>query len=153
MLYFFRELLQTLKAIQASLWKLVQTPSFSIKLKGELMADMLTYELGLNPVGVDVESQKVTVIADDVMVFHGVLDKDTAMVEFTVEQDSAVSVSLVYIDDAGNESNPATMDFVAVDTLAPDAPAGFGELRLVSETETIPEPEVVPDPTDEDTVV
>lgn len=37
-----------------------------------------------------------------------------------------VELSLVDIDDAGNESPPALFSFVARDTIAPSAPGGFG---------------------------
>jgi hypothetical protein len=49
-----------------------------------------------------------------------------------VPQDSLVVLSLVDVDDSGNKSAPATVEFVALDTLAPAQPGGFN-VTLVSE--------------------
>jgi predicted anti-sigma-YlaC factor YlaD len=53
----------------------------------------------------------------------------------SAEQDAQVSLSLVDIDDAGNRSMPATVTFVAADTIPPSAPGGLG-VMLVGETRT-----------------
>ena len=53
--------------------------------------------------------------------------------EFAVDQDSEVTITLTYVDDAGNESQPATQVFTAKDTIAPDAPGDFKTVNLVRE--------------------
>jgi hypothetical protein len=57
----------------------------------------------------------------------------TASDEFSVDQDSEVTIALTYVDDAGNESQPATQVFTAKDTIAPDAPGDFKTVTLVRE--------------------
>lgn len=52
---------------------------------------------------------------------------------FRVPQDVSVTLSLVYVDDAGNVSAPSTQSFHSLDTIPPDAPGAFGEIRLVDE--------------------
>ena len=56
----------------------------------------------------------------------------TAFGEIKVEQDANVVVTLVDIDDAGNESQPAYLEFVAKDEIAPAQPGSLG-VTLVRE--------------------
>lgn len=49
-----------------------------------------------------------------------------------VEQDAQVVLALMDVDDAGNVSEPAVYEFVAVDTIPPAAPGSFG-VTLVRE--------------------
>lgn len=56
----------------------------------------------------------------------------TSFSEVRVEQDAEVVLSLVDIDDAGNVSEPAVYEFVAVDTIPPAKPGEFG-VTLVRE--------------------
>ncbi len=100
------------------------------------MADELTYRLTLNTPGTDVETQVLTVTCGsdgDVETFE--LSASETEVEFVVHQDSEVSLSLYYVDDAGNQSGTVDGNFVAVDTIAPDAPGSVGTVELVSETD------------------
>lgn len=55
------------------------------------------------------------------------LGADQADFQFDVQQDDAVNLSLVNIDDAGNVSAPSIRDFVALDTVPPAAP---GEISV-----------------------
>jgi hypothetical protein len=77
--------------------------------------------------------------------------------EFTFSQGDDVVMILVDIDDAGNESDPATVQFQAVDTIPPRVPGGFSVslLREVEDTTpapTTPEPEPVVETTPEPVV-
>ena len=58
-----------------------------------------------------------------------------------VPQDALVVLSLVDVDDAGNKSPPATVEFTAVDTLAPAQPGGFN-VALVGEKVVVDVPVV-----------
>lgn len=57
----------------------------------------------------------------------------TTFGELVFEQGAAVVMTLVDTDDAGNPSSPASLEFVANDTIPPAAPGGFG-VTLVRET-------------------
>lgn len=50
-----------------------------------------------------------------------------------------VRLELRDVDDAGNHSEPAVVEFVAADTIAPDVPTGFG-VSLVAEIKVDPTP-------------
>ena len=97
--------------------------------------DNLVYEVSLNSAeGVaDVESQKLQVIVDEQLLESMVLNAGAQVAEIVVPQDSDVQLVLSYLDDAGNESEPLVTEFVAEDTLPPQAPLGFGTITLVSE--------------------
>lgn len=56
----------------------------------------------------------------------------TSFGEIKVDQDASVVVTLVDIDDAGNESQPAFLEFVAKDEIAPAQPGTLG-VTLVRE--------------------
>lgn len=56
----------------------------------------------------------------------------TSFGEVSVPQDASVVVSLVDIDDAGNESQPAFIEFTATDTIPPSQPGSLG-VSLVRE--------------------
>ena len=56
----------------------------------------------------------------------------TSFGEVTVPQDSNVVLALVDVDDAGNVSQPAVVEFVATDTIPPAKPGEFG-VALVRE--------------------
>lgn len=50
----------------------------------------------------------------------------TAFGELSFADNDKVVLTLVDVDDAGNVSSPATVEFVALDTVAPAAPGEFG---------------------------
>lgn len=98
------------------------------------MANNLKYSVSVAaPVDIDVVKRVLTVTVDSV---------DNAPVEFdgaatdlgaiVVPQDSNVKLTLVDVDDAGNQSEPATFEFTATDTLSPQQPGALG-VTLVSE--------------------
>ncbi len=97
--------------------------------------DFLKYEAALPavPAGTDITTQLFDVSVDGAPQPQQSLGKDATAATFEVTQDSAVSLSLIYVDDAGNSSAAQTQSFVAKDTIAPDAPGAFGEIKLVSE--------------------
>jgi hypothetical protein len=103
--------------------------------RGETMANVLTYNVSVNaPVDGDVVSRELTVTVNGVeLMVVNALGSATDLGFVDVPQDSLVVLSLVDVDDAGNRSAPATVEFTAVDTLAPAQPGGFN-VTLVSET-------------------
>lgn len=108
----------------------------------------LVYNLSCGlPLDSDVVERRLTVVVNGKVNPVSVFSKDTAdFGEFTFTQDDEVVLSLVDVDDAGNTSPPATLEFVATDTLPPETPGGF-VVSLVREVEDVtPSPEVLPDP-------
>jgi hypothetical protein len=114
-----------------------------VLLKGETMANVLTYNVSVNaPVDGDVVLRELTVTVNGVestVVTAAGNATDLGSVE--VPQDSLVVLSLVDVDDAGNKSEPATVEFTALDTLAPAQPGGFN-VTLVSEKVVVDAPVV-----------
>ena len=110
------------------------------------MADLLTYVVSAAPpVDGDVVSRVLTVSVNGVEQGSSTLSGDAVdLGSVTVPQDADVKLTLVDVDDAGNQSLPAEYYFVAVDTIAPAMPGSFG-VTLVGET-TVPEPVVAPEP-------
>jgi hypothetical protein len=73
------------------------------------------------------------------------LDRNATGAEFEVQQNAQVDISLIYIDDAANKSQPRTQSFTAVDTIPPEAPGDFGKIEAISEeVKSDPEPAVDP---------
>jgi hypothetical protein len=100
--------------------------------KGDIMA--LVYTLEAGPVTVsDVTSRKLTVTVNGSVVSENSFPKETVSFgEFSFADNDKVTATLVDIDDAGNVSQPAVVEFVAADTLAPPVPGEFGA-KLVRE--------------------
>lgn len=103
-------------------------------LKEEPMAGILVYDVGLPPIaeGSDTASRELTLTVGDGQPEVIPLGADPT-VRIRVPQDSAVVLSLVNIDDGGNRSEPSTQSFTALDTIPPEAPGPFGEIKLVAE--------------------
>ena len=97
--------------------------------------DLLTYEATLPavPEGTDVASQVLSVVVNQTPQAEQTLDKTATIATFEVPQGSNVDLSLVYVDDGGNRSEPRMQSFVATDTIPPSAPGEFGEIKVVSE--------------------
>ena len=114
-----------------------------VLLRGETMANVLTYRVSVNaPVDGDVVSRELTVTVNGVestVVTTAGAATDLGSVD--VPQDALVVLSLVDVDDAGNKSPPATVEFTAVDTLAPAQPGGFN-VALVGEKVVVDVPVV-----------
>ena len=98
------------------------------------MTNILTYSISVAaPVDADVVSRELFVTVDgvskDKVEFSG---SATDLGTVDVPEGASVQLSLVDVDDAGNESVPASVDFVAADTLAPGQPGAFN-VSLVAE--------------------
>ena len=115
-------------------------------IRGENMANVLTYSVSVDaPVDADVVLRVLTVVVDGVEQPAVTLPGSaTELGPIDVPQDAQVALSLVDVDDAGNASEPATVSFAAVDTLAPAQPGGF-TVTLVSERD-VPATAVVEEP-------
>lgn len=86
------------------------------------------------PVDRDVVARELTVIVNgeasgEPRTYPG---SATDLGEVRVEQDANVVLALVDVDDAGNRSQPATVEFTATDTIPPAQPGAFG-VQLVRE--------------------
>lgn len=139
----------------ASIPRRASTARLSVKqLGGMPMADRLTYAVSVGPVvDHDVMKRELSVVVNGLVVETTVFPASAVELgTVTVEQDSTVELMLVDVDDAGNRSEPAVLEFVAVDTLPPSQPGALG-VTLVSEApmDVVPEEEVVNDD-DEDVV-
>lgn len=101
------------------------------------MADVLTYRVSVGPVvDGDVVTRELSVYVDGADVAREVRAYEpstTDLGDVLVTQGSAVVLKVVDIDDAGNRSEPAVLEFVALDTLPPAQPGSFG-VTLMSET-------------------
>jgi len=132
--------------------------NFAVKQIGrDLMLDTLVYEVSVGAPGVgDVVARRLTVVVDGVT--QSVKEFPAETVSFgvvSVPQDAEVVLSLSDVDDAGNYSEPAVVEFVAVDTIPPPQPGAFG-VTLVGEvhadrSDVAPvEPEVAVDEAEEE---
>ena len=115
----------------------------AILLRSLPMSDVLTYQVSVGPaVDHDVVSRELSCVIDAgepvVSSFPG-STIDLGLV--SAPQGASVILALVDIDDAGNRSDAATLEFVAADTLPPASPGSFG-VTLVGES---PAPEVNPE--------
>lgn len=105
-----------------------------VQTRRDSMANILTYSISVAaPVDADVVSRELVVTVDgvsrDSVEFSGT---STDLGSVDVPEGASVQLSLVDVDDAGNESVPAVVDFVAADTLAPGQPGAF-TVSLVAE--------------------
>lgn len=79
------------------------------------------------PVDSDVVTRSLSVQIDDNIPEITEVSPDTAEVDgFEGLQDAKVKLSLVDVDDAGNPSQPSTLDVVLLDTFAPPQPGLLG---------------------------
>jgi len=98
------------------------------------MADLLVYSVAAPaPTDFDVTVRELTVTVDGMPDGSSTFPGDsTNLGQIRAGQGSRVVVTLVDIDDAGNRSEPAVLEFVALDTLAPAKPGDFS-VTLVAE--------------------
>lgn len=94
----------------------------------------LRYEavLPVMPTGTDIARQSLSVSHSGTSDVQS-LAVDATTAQFVVPQDVDVTLSLTYIDDAGNVSAPSEQTFHSNDTIPPDAPGPFGEIRMIGE--------------------
>lgn len=114
------------------------------------MSDVLTYVISAGPVvDHDVVARELSAVVDGVVqpvaVFPGTA---TELGSVTAPQNASVVLVLVDIDDAGNRSAPAVVDFVAVDTLPPAQPGSFGVTLIAEAPAEVVTPEAATDETD-----
>lgn len=107
---------------------------FHIRKASGAMADVLTYRVGVAaPVDNDVVARKLTVTVNgDVRPVVEFAGDATDLGTVDVPQDAVVVLSLVDVDDAGNVSTPAVLEFQAADTVPPQQPGAF-TVALVGE--------------------
>lgn len=123
--------------------RVVEKPELGFyQLERDYMADLLTYVVTAAPaVDHDVVTRELVVQVGDatgtVSTWPG---SSVELGNVVVPQDTHVVLTLVDVDDAGNRSAPAVVEFVAADTIPPAAPGSFG-VTLVGET---PVPDVAP---------
>lgn len=88
----------------------------------------LVYGVTVGPtVDHDVVARRLSITIDGVQVDVADWPADsTSLGEVTVPQGSNVVLTLVDVDDAGNASEPAVVEFTAVDTIPPAKPGEFG---------------------------
>jgi hypothetical protein len=88
----------------------------------------LVYTVSAGPaVDADVTGRQLTVVVNgEVLSTIELAGSATDLGEIKVEQNANVALSLVDIDDAGNRSQAAVLDFVATDTIPPAQPGLFG---------------------------
>lgn len=107
------------------------------QIKGEHMADSLsaTYTISAAPVvDADVVTRVLTVaIGSDAPSERNFPGSTVDFGTLSVPQDTSVVLTLVDIDDAGNKSVPAVVEFVSADTQPPAQPGGLG-VTLVGDT-------------------
>ena len=112
---------------------------YGLSCEAAVDSDVVERRLLVNVNGVNVETKLYEASATD-------------LGEFVFVQDDTVVFTLVDVDDVGNVSGPATVEFVAADTIPPSVPGGFSVSLLREVDDPPPEPEtVVPDPPDMET--
>jgi hypothetical protein len=100
----------------------------------DMMADVLVYTVSVGSVvDADVVERRLALVVDGGEPVVSVFPPEaTELGEVRVPQGSTAILTLVDVDDAGNVSEPATLDFVATDTLPPAKPGELG-VTLVKE--------------------
>lgn len=94
---------------------------------------MLVYTATLPTVETaDVVSQELTIDIDGVSNTESYAKDATTSNEFSAADNANVTLSLVYVDDAGNRSEARVQMFVATDTIAPAQPGEVG-VNLIRE--------------------
>jgi len=95
---------------------------------------MLVYSVTAAPaVDSDVESRVLTVVVNgEAREPQTFAPADTNLGEHAFADSDVVTLTLVDVDDAGNSSQPAVLEFVAADTIPPAKPGEFG-VTLVRE--------------------
>lgn len=120
------------------------------------MSDVLTYVVSAGPVvDHDVVTRLLTLVVNGED--RGTTSLPATATElsvFSVPQDANVVLTLVDVDDAGNRSAPAVVEFVALDTIPPATPGSFG-VTLVAEApaaDVVPEVVVTPEESTDENV-
>jgi hypothetical protein len=110
------------------------------------MIKLLSYQITLPPLAEpnDVEIRLLTVTVDgDEKANYSVPPGQLTIDNVKIVANSAVSLSLIDIDDALNKSEPSVYEFTAVDTFPPAKPGEFA-IRATGE-ELLPAPDPTPE--------
>jgi hypothetical protein len=104
---------------------------------------MLVYQAGFPAIETaDVVSQELTVKVGDAENTESYSADATVSNEFTALDNEEVTLTLVYVDDAGNRSEPRVQSFIATDTIPPAQPGELAITLLREENPPAPEPPV-----------
>jgi len=104
-----------------------------------MIRDMIQFSVQMPalPAPHDVHQRILTLIANDERIGQQHVPLGVKRVEgLEVPQDTEVTLELVYVDDSGNRSEPATHTFVAKDTTPPATPGAFG-VTITGETHKV----------------
>jgi hypothetical protein len=99
-------------------------------------SDMLVYGVSAGPaVDPDVVARRLSITVNGETISTPVefAADSTALGEVRAPQGATVVLSLVDVDDAGNVSEPAVVEFTANDTIPPTIPGGLGVALLREE--------------------
>src|SRR3989304_3093932 len=103
--------LQTLRTIEWLLFQQFTPPAFAITPISERSGnemDLITYRANFPavPTGTDITSQLFDVSTNGVSGGTQALTKEATSAEFEVPQNANVDLRLIYVDDAGNHTQP-----------------------------------------------
>lgn len=138
-----RRLIWKLSVVPVGFGRLIQ-----FRERVEMGQKFFGYKLALLPVPAGVAQQRLVVKrGEEVLGDPITVGADVLSVEFEAGPEGAeITLSLDYLDDSGNDSTNLEQTFVVADTIAPDAPAGFGELVQTREFEVLEDPAPIADP-------
>jgi hypothetical protein len=134
MFCFFNKLLKQLKKMDMHT---VQPYAFRFKFLYTQKGDSnmsLVYQVTCGPVvDNDVVERKLSVTVNGAVVSTSSFAQDTTdFGEVIVQEGDSVVLTLVDVDNAGNSSQPAVVEFVGTDTIPPQEPGGLA-IALVRE--------------------
>lgn len=99
-----------------------------------VMGQLFTYRQGLLPAPSGVATQRLSVTVDGVAQEPISVEGEATSVDFKAGPAGAsVTLSLEYLDSAGNDSANLETTFIVVDGVPPEAPSGFGEIVQLAE--------------------
>lgn len=106
----------------------IQPYAFKCNLLNRRVNNMLVYNVTAGVVvDKDVAERRLSVTVNgEVRETKPFAPDTTSFGELAFADNDSVVLSLVDVDDAGNVSKPAVVEFVALDTVAPAAPGEFG---------------------------
>ena len=111
-----------------------------------VMGQLFTYRQGLLPAPTGVASQRLVVTVDGVSQEPISIEAEATSVDFKAGPAGAsVTLSLDYLDAAGNDGDNFETTFIVVDGIPPEAPSGFGEIVQLAE-EFVPDDVPADDP-------
>jgi hypothetical protein len=135
------ETIAVLRLLCALLWWLKVSPDgFGklVQIEERLlnMGKVFDYSLELLPVKPGVDSQRLVVTVDGTSRDPIALAADATSVTITdLPEGASVTLSLDYLDSAGNDSANVEVALIVTDEIGPDAPDGFGALTQIAERE------------------